>query len=105
MIHVIGDSHVMVFSGKEHIPDAVDYHGFLPFFRTYRLGPYTAYHATKLRTLIESIIAQKVGPDDSVMLCFGEIDCRAHLVKQSEMQGRSIEDIVSECVDRYSGLL
>ena len=104
MIHVIGDSHVMVFSGKEHIPDEVDDRGFLPFFRTYRLGPYTAYNAAKLRNPIESIIRDNVGPDDSVMLCFGEIDCRAHLVKQSEIQGRSLEDVVAECVGRYAQL-
>jgi GT2 family glycosyltransferase/acetyltransferase-like isoleucine patch superfamily enzyme/Flp pilus assembly protein TadD len=104
MIHVIGDSHVMVFSGKEHIPDNVDEGGFLPFFRTYRLGPYTAYHAVKLRSLIESIIKEKVGPDEAVMLCFGEIDCRVHLVKQSETQRRPIEDIVAECVEQYAQL-
>ena len=104
MIHVVGDSHVMVFSGKEHIPDEIDYRGFLPFFRTYRLGPYTAYNSAKLRNLIESIIVQKVGPDDSVMLCFGEIDCRVHLIKQSETQGRPLEDVVAECVNRYSQL-
>ncbi len=104
MIHVIGDSHVMVFSGKEHIPDEVDDRGFLPLFRTYRLGPYTAYQAAKLRNPIESIIKEKVGPDDAVMLCFGEIDCRAHLVKQSEIQGRSLEDVVAECVGRYAQL-
>ena len=104
MIHVVGDSHVMVFSGKEHIPDEVDDRGFLPFFRTYRLGPYTAYNAVKLRSPIESIIRDNVGPDDSVMLCFGEIDCRAHLIKQSEIQGRSLEDVVAECVGRYAQL-
>ena len=104
MIHVIGDSHVMVFSGKEHIPDEVDDRGFLPFFRTYRLGPHTAYHAEKLRSLIESLVTQNAGTDDSVMLCFGEIDCRAHLVKQSEIQGKSLEDVVAECVGRYAQL-
>jgi FkbM family methyltransferase len=102
MIHVTGDSHVMVFSGKEHIPAEVDDRGFLPFFRTYRLGPYTAYQVEKRRPLIESMVKQNVGPDDSVMLCFGEIDCRAHLVKQSEHQGRPLEDIVAECVSRYA---
>lgn len=102
MIHVIGDSHVMVFSGKEHIPDLVDDRGFLPFFTTYRLGQFTAYNVEKKRSAIEAVIKDNVKAGDAVLLSFGEIDCRAHLVRQSELQQRSLEDVVRECVKRYS---
>ena len=36
------------------------------------------------------------------MLCFGEIDCRYHLLRQAELQERSIEEVVSDCVARYA---
>ena len=35
------------------------------------------------------------------MLCFGEIDCRAHLIRQSEARGVPLDDVVAECVSRY----
>jgi acetyltransferase-like isoleucine patch superfamily enzyme/GT2 family glycosyltransferase/Tfp pilus assembly protein PilF len=104
MIHVIGDSHVVVFSGFEVPPQGIDNTGFLPFFRAYRLGPYTAYNAEKRREVIESVLERKVAPGDSVMLCFGEIDCRVHLIEQSESQHRPLEDVVTECVTRYAHL-
>lgn len=34
-------------------------------------------------------------------MIFGEIDCRAHLGKQADLQKRNVEDIVKECVERY----
>ncbi len=102
MIHVIGDSHVVVFSGFELPYENFEHTGFLPFFRAYRIGPYTAYNAAKRREVIEPVIERWVGPGDYVMLCFGEIDCRVHLAKQAEVQGRLLEDIVEECVDRYA---
>jgi tetratricopeptide (TPR) repeat protein/GT2 family glycosyltransferase/acetyltransferase-like isoleucine patch superfamily enzyme len=36
-----------------------------------------------------------------IMFVFGEIDCRAHLLKQSELQKKSVDAVVLECVDRY----
>jgi predicted SAM-dependent methyltransferase len=36
-----------------------------------------------------------------VLLCFGEIDCRVHLLKQAETQGRDIESVVKDCVSKY----
>jgi len=39
------------------------------------------------------------------MLCFGEIDCRAHLLKQTEIQKRSLSEVVKECVERYTSVV
>ncbi len=99
MIHCIGDSHVAVFSGM----DLVDgkYCDTLPFFRTHYLGPHTAYNLMKRRDAIGRIIREHVKPGDAVMLCFGEIDCRAHLLRQSQVRGRQLEEVVDECADRY----
>jgi hypothetical protein len=35
------------------------------------------------------------------LLCFGEIDCRAHIFKQAQIQKKSIEEIVEICINRY----
>ena len=42
---------------------------------------------------------------NKVLFCFGEIDCRAHLFKQSEIQKRDIHEIIRECVDRYFSVI
>ncbi len=39
------------------------------------------------------------------MFCFGEIDCRAHIVLQSEKQRKPTKDIVKDVVDRYFSVL
>lgn len=40
-----------------------------------------------------------------VLLCFGEIDCRAHLLKQAEAQNRATGDVIAECVERYFAVI
>ena len=35
------------------------------------------------------------------MFCFGEVDIRAHLIKQSKLQNLDLEYLIKECVDRY----
>ncbi len=97
MIHCIGDSPVYVFTGV----DTIGGNDILLDFKTYRLGPHTAYNAITKWDIIESFLKNSVKPSDSVMFCFGEIDCRVHLQKQSELQKRPLEDVVSECVQRY----
>jgi len=102
MIHCIGDSHSAFFSGVEDMqpvwPDiAVNA---LPFFKSYRIGPATAYQLHTKQDIIESIY-RTVEKEDKIMFCFGEVDCRAHLIKQIFIQNRSIQDLVKECVERY----
>jgi hypothetical protein len=103
MIHCIGDSHSAVFSGEENMqpewPALAS--NKLPFFKSYRLGPATAYQLKNKKHLIDEIINQQFNDGDSLLFCFGEVDIRAHLLKQVSLQNRSIEDIVKECVDRY----
>lgn len=40
-------------------------------------------------------------PDDAVVLVFGEIDVRCHIARIARLQGRPIEYIIGELVDRY----
>jgi hypothetical protein len=102
--HCIGDSHAAVFSGvDEMVPtwpersnDTID------AFRSYRIGAATAYQLETKIPIINDILNRCVDKkEDSVLFCFGEVDIRAHLIKQAELQNISIEDAVNLCVDRY----
>jgi hypothetical protein len=104
MIHCIGDSHSSVFSGNEEMqpiwPQRSDDNTL--FFKSYRIGPATAYQLSNKITIIEDVIRKNVNLDnDYVLFCFGEVDIRAHLIKQMELQNKTITDVVKECVDRY----
>ncbi len=108
MIHCIGDSHSAVFSGEEKMqptwPEPAS--NLLPYFTSYRIGPATAYQLANKQQLIEYLISTiRFNPDDRLMFCFGEVDIRAHLIKQSQMQDRPVEDLVIECVSRYVSAL
>lgn len=104
MIHCIGDSHAAVFSGREEMAPAWPERSAdtLDFFRSYRIGPATAYQLESKIPIIDNILHSCVSrEDDYLLFCFGEVDIRAHLVKQAELQNLPIEQIVEECVDRY----
>ena len=105
-IHVIGDSHVSLFSGKDEVvPEYPTPHkDDVRLFKTYRLGAYLAYSVgnaehpvrEKLETLLKSLPKKP-----KVLLCFGEIDCRAHVVKQAQLQGKSIQETAYYIADIY----
>ena len=104
MIHCIVDSHSAVFSGEELMqpcwPEQAS--NKLPYFKSYRIGPATAYQISNKQFTIESLInTLNLTSEDKLMFCFGEVDIRAHLVKQAKIQNRNISDVVIECVDRY----
>jgi len=107
-IHCIGDSHSAVFSGEEKMqpvwPDRAS--NLIPYFESYRIGPSTAYQLHNKQSIIESVLLNpSVNENDKLMFCFGEVDIRAHLIKQSNLQNRSINDVVCECVSRYVNAL
>lgn len=104
MIHCIGDSHSAVFSGEEAMqpcwPDPAA--NTLPYFKSYRIGPATAYQIRNKQPIIEALInSLNLTSEDQLMFCFGEVDIRAHLIKQSKIQDRPVAELVVECVERY----
>jgi len=105
LVHCIGDSHVSVFSGTNKISEGYpSVHDVLPWFRTYRIGPHLAYNIGNethhgYKHLMGILAGISTG--SNVLLSFGEIDCRCHIIRQAELQGKKIEDIVLECVNRY----
>jgi hypothetical protein len=90
LIHVYGDSHSCVFSGKDEIhgdtwsASILDIQGYQ--FSSKRLGPLTAY---KIK---EKNLDPGLQPGQTVMFSFGEIDCRMFLNTKKN---------IKETVDRY----
>ena len=104
MIHCIGDSHTSIFSGQDRIQDTwpLRSNDILPYFRTYRLGSFTAYNLKTKCDIIEFVINQiNLGGSDKLLFSFGEIDIRYHLIRVANESNRTIMDVVYECVDRY----
>lgn len=104
MIHCIGDSHSAVFSGEEAMqpcwPEQAS--NKLPYFKSYRIGPATAYQIENKKPIIESLInTLQLNSGDKLMFCFGEVDIRAHLINQSKKQNKHVIDCVVDCVEKY----
>lgn len=77
MIHCIGDSHSSVFCGKEEMqpiwPQRSD--DITQYFKSYRIGPATAFNLSTKMSIINEIITSCVDiNNDFVLFCFGEVD-------------------------------
>ena len=80
----------------------------MPFIKTFHVGSATAYNLshkdsqTKVWQKTESIIESNLIPHGGqILLCFGEIDCRVHLIRQAELQQRTFEDVARDTVGSY----
>ncbi len=67
---------------------------------TFWLGPRTMHRVGRDgASFVPHLVTPK--PDDAVVLVFGEIDVRCHIARIARIQGRPIEYIIGELVDRY----
>jgi hypothetical protein len=104
MIICLGDSHSSVFSLEERIISQWPKKDFKIFsrFKPIRIGPATAYNLENKISLLNKVLNRTFYLKNShVLFCFGEVDIRAHLIKQAELQNKQIDIIIKECVDRY----
>lgn len=104
-ILVAGDSHSVILGanvlGRD--PSSVSQ---LPGVDVLHLGPSLAYTLPMQSSLNAGgklLGYLLTNPDryDAVMLCFGEIDARAHLIKQAVLQGITLSAVVDKLVDQY----
>jgi hypothetical protein len=108
-IHCIGDSHCCFFLGYDHISKAypVVSKSLLPRTFCYRLGPVLAYNldkngtATRGKEMLDEILTTLDPRKDILLLSFGEIDCRAHILKQVQDKHRDFQEVVDSCVSNY----
>lgn len=99
-IYCIGDSHVGLFQKK------IEYEK-KNIFKVFHIGPATAYNLIKKKNStgsnekITQILKEEIPKKSKVLLCFGEIDCRAHILKQAKLNNKDWRKIVNNCVKRY----
>ncbi len=112
-LHCIGDSHCAFFLGYDTIPGEypVVENSLLQKIYCYRLGSALAFNCnkygttTKSKEKIETIITNLDPQNDMILFSFGEIDCRAHILKQCEIKNMGFEKIVEECISNYWQLI
>lgn len=103
-IFVIGDSHACFWNGRNAI-DAKP--SVFRGVRVFHVGPATAYNllfsrtpsswgSRAIRALEEN--REQIG---CIVTCFGEIDCRVHIVRIAIMDKRSLDEVVEDFVGRY----
>ena len=107
-IFCIGDSHISLFTGRNVIQPVWPRPGLeiLPRFRCLNIGPALAYNICECGTSSlgrERLFAALsfVPSECLILLSFGEIDCRAHLL----MKGGVIESSIERCITRYGRVL
>jgi len=108
-IYCIGDSHTSFFSGADRIqPDwPKDPDAFLSLFQVLKIGSPLAYSLshegsrTRGRERLFEVLENVVPMGSYVLLSFGEIDCRAHVLKQAAKAGVSVEAVIANLVEGY----
>jgi len=122
-VNVIGDSHVLFFCGTSTL-NKVRFRRFgffrpdylnrgvelLPCFRVFHVGPATAWRAfdyrstTRSREKLESLLRRDIGPDQPVLLSYGEIDCRCHIPRAVLTTGATVAESVDATLARFMRL-
>ena len=108
VIHCIGDSHASFFSGYNVVQPTypeISVNKY-PFIKSYRLGAVLAYSLATSGTREEGReklydLVNGLDRSSQLIFCFGEIDCRCHLIYQSELQGKSLNEVVENCIKKY----
>lgn len=102
MIYCFGNSHAHFFTdSKPQTPGWGENQN--EYFRSYSLGAVIAYNFYEhhFPKMIEVINGLDMKQNDWILIAVGEVDCRWHLPKHAEKQGRPLEEVVKECVDRF----
>jgi hypothetical protein len=103
-IHVIGDSHVSVFTGLHGVcgtvgtwcPQA------LPGFLVSHLGPFLAYSAASAGHAVQHALQERIPRTAGrCLFSFGEIDCRNQVVRRARAAHVSIEAMAASVARSY----
>jgi len=102
---VAGDSHAVIFGNNVLGRDPGSLSR-LPGVDVLHLGPSLAYTLARTSSLnagprLLSHLAAHADRYAAVMLCFGEIDLRTHVIRQAVLQGLSLEEAVGKLADEY----
>lgn len=89
MIYIYGDSHAH-FSFKNLKLDYKDLHQ----------SSVTMFRVGRDNTIIKFDKNTTINENDTIVLSYGEIDCRCHIQRQIN-SGRNEDDVINELVDKY----
>jgi hypothetical protein len=98
-----------VFTGQDKISEGYpSQHDTTKYFRTYRTGAHTAHGIGSpghpgYNAMFNIVSSLPVS--EPVLLSYGEIDCRVHVVTQAKQQGKTISEIICDVANRYSGTI
>lgn len=113
-IYVLGDSHTNFFSGEEFIRFIKYKNGInkvyplINCFKPYHLGSTLAYNianpnsSTQGLKRVNWLLKNKIPKESILILCFGEIDIRCHVIKQSKVQNKTTEEIIDNIINNYA---
>ncbi len=121
-IFVIGDSHARFF-GEASRQKGMCFRNFekerdirffepdiLPFV-PFHVGPALAYNLNRYGTTVrarektEYLLDRWIPESAGVLFAFGEIDIRVHVLKQAEMQKRTVGSVLEQVIDHYMEFL
>lgn len=90
-IHIVGDSHTLIFNGLKE-----------PFV-VQHIGPFTAFNLKKKKAFWDYI--EKIEQGDKLIMVFGEIDARIHIYYQHKLTGLEIEELILNTIEHYDEVL
>jgi FkbM family methyltransferase len=99
-INCIGDSHISIFSNMDVLVDEKKIL-YTNDFNIYRAGPYLVYNLLDKNNIPE--IIQKFGSITPLIICFGEIDCRAQIHRFVE--NSNYKEVIDTVIERYFNFL
>lgn len=95
-INAVGDSHISCFSFYETLQH---YEHSFENFKSYRHAGMLAYNLILKPELHETI--KKLNKNESFLISFGEVDCRAQVKNRSDQYCKSEFDIIDDILYRY----
>lgn len=106
-IHILGDSHASIFTGLHGTCPAFprSHTQALPGFAVRHLGPFLAHSIASSKHRANALarrVLKYAGARDRIAFFFGEIDCRAHIVKRVRSTSE-IEAAARELARNYAG--
>jgi hypothetical protein len=112
-IYIVGDSHVSVFSGRDVLLPLwpVVTPSLLPALQPIHLGPVTTHNwnsevsSSGGRKKFSEFTAGLADQNSLLLLSAGEIDCRAHLLKQTSEEPHPLAAGVEATLKRYMEFL
>lgn len=98
----LGDSHISIFANVDALVKEIVCNVNGPF-KTYRFGPYLAYNLPDKTDVLAQ--AKGVPLNENIIVCFGEIDCRAQVKRVCDSSNRSYESVIDEIINRYFSVI